>query len=91
MLMVVARGVTSILNVVLIILMLLSDATGEISLALLSDNIGNYTLLALEVKGHLLRLIFTARIGKHRLTLKLSHRVGDPHSMHHITIHVHGD
>ena len=88
-LVVVAGGVASILDVILIVLMLLGDATGEVAIALLGDNVGDNTLLGLEVESHLLRLVLAAGVGKHWLALELAHRVGHTHGMHHAAVHVH--
>ena len=53
MLMVVASGVTSILDVILIVLMLLGYATSKVAVTLLSNDISDNTFLSLEVESKL--------------------------------------
>ena len=52
MLMVVTSGIAAILDVIIVILGLLGDATREIAFALLGDNVGDVAALGLEVVLH---------------------------------------
>ena len=88
-LVVVAGGVASVLDVVFIVFHLLGSSAGEITFALLCDYVGDESLLALEVVAHRLRFIFTARVLEHRRTLKVAHAVGASKRIHLAVVHVH--
>ena len=89
MLVVVAGGVAAILDVIFIVGHLLGETAGEISLALLGDNILDKTLLRLEIVGHLLRLVFTARVVEHRGSHHLAGAIGAPDCIHDTGAHIH--
>ena len=89
--MIITSGVTAILDVIIIVLGLLGDATREEALALLGDNIGDVTALGLEVVLHDARLVLTAVILEYRHTREIAHTVRHTDGMHLTTVHVHAD
>ena len=86
---VVACGIPSVFNKVLLAIHHFGDSARKKAFALLSDYVFNQTFLALEIVAHALRSVFAAFVLKHRVALQLSSAVGHAHRVHFILVHIH--
>lgn len=91
MLMVITGGVSAILDVIVIILGLLGDATRQEALALLGDNVGDVSTFGFEIVLHHLGFIFTAIVLENRISHEVPDAVGDADGMNLAAVHVHAD
>ena len=89
--MVITGGIFSVLDVIVVVLGLLGDATGQVALALFGDDVGDVAALGLEVVFHHARLIFAALILEHGLAVELTHTVKNSDGMNLAAVHVHAD
>ena len=91
MLVVVTGGVATVLNIIVVVLGLLGDAAGKVTLALLGDNVGDVTALGLEVVFHHPRLVLATLVPEYRITGEIADGVEHTHGLHLAAVHVHAD
>ena len=89
MLVVVARGVASVLHVVLLVVALLGTLAGDVSFPLFGGDVVDETALRLEVVAHLLRLIRSLAVLEHRFALDGSRGVLHSVGVDNAAVHVH--
>ncbi len=89
MVVIVAGRVFSVGKVIFAAFHHLGATSGQITFALLGDDIGYHTSFCLEVVAHCLRLVFTALVGEYRRTLQFAYRVGTTYGIDYVGGHVH--
>ena len=91
MFVVITGGISATLHVKLIISTFFGIITGNISFALLADNITDNAFLTLEIIPDSIRFIRSLSIFKNRSTLGYTQRIFYTMSIHCTTIHIHGN
>ena len=86
---VVAGGVFAVLNEIFILIHHLGDAAGEVTFALLGDDVSYQAFFALEVVAHGLGGVGAALVFKHGIALQLAHAVGHAHGIYLVFAHFH--